>query len=178
MTNNFIIQIMKNVKKSLIASVFVLSTIGKVHAQNTNDIFKHIDKIYFSDSATLKGSVIDTIQGEGGYSISYESTIKISGFETTINEEFIPGEKPYYITICYGAENNDYSSVFEGLKKLLVSRYKKLKLDDSNQSNTNHYVYDDLKRVLSLNDQEGNEVILLKLWTDGVMQIQIRRYLN
>ena len=47
MINNFIIQIMKNVKKSLIASVFVLSTIGKVHAQNANDIFKHIEFLSF-----------------------------------------------------------------------------------------------------------------------------------
>lgn len=159
---------------AMLVLCFTAMAFNHVKAQSANEIFKHIDKIYSSDIETLKSSAIDTIQGEGGYSISYESTIKINGFETIINEEFVPGEKPYYITICYGAENNDYSSVFEGLKKLLASRYKKLKLDDSNQSNTNHYVYDDLKRIISFNDQEGNEVILLKLWTDGILQIQIR----
>jgi hypothetical protein len=164
-----------NQKKSIALLVLIFTTMvsNLVKAQNANDIFKHIDKIYLSDIATLKSNVLDTIQGEGGYSIRYESVIKINGFETIINEEFV-SSAPYYIATCVSQENKNYSSVFEALKNMLVSRYKKLKLDDSNQSDTNHNIYGDLKRVISFNDQDGNELIILKLWGDGFLEIQIR----
>lgn len=145
------------------------------YAQTSSELLKHIDKIHTSNQAVLKAASIDTFDGESGYSIRFESKVKLDGIETLVIESHsVSYDEPYYLTQCFGDEKKDYSSIFDELVKKLVSKYPKLKLDDSNNPGSNHSIYSDIKRIASLNNHEGSEVITLEIWSGGGMKVTIR----
>ena len=151
------------------------SAMNLARAQTASELLKHIDKIHTSDQATLKAADIDTMDGESGYSIRYQCKIQLNGLETILIESHSAGDdEPYYLTQCFGDEKKDYSSIFDELVRKLASKYPGLKLDDSDDPNTNHNIYSTIKRIASLNDNEGSEVITVQIWSDGGMKITIR----